>query len=540
MAAAAGAAALGGSSPNPNPSTKGPGSRPAGKPVALADITNTGRPNHPRSVSVGDILKENSKLAHLLAEKTKIIELSGVEIQKLRLALHATHQKNLQLAQANSQILAELNQGKDRLKVLQHELGCATAVLKVKASGLENNMNTVNQLQKEVTSQEIKAAPSELPKGDARRTDNKATTVNMHCSVETQTAVPSNIVHHEAPPDKTKKRTSVSRCTNKEKLESCEGTKGTSTVQQSCKPRLQSTGSSHHEDQRNTLRRRSARLNAGSCELAEVSDETLDEDTAVASSSSCSVTELHEPNCGKDTQKATQDELLCNAAGHKVKTSVLKKNKMNKQTQMEVNLKEVIQEACSSFAGVEDLEARQTDNKVMNTKPNHLVETQSSVPFNIQHTEPPQERANKRGVNKRKLESYEGRKDTNIEDINARLHSTSSEPLHHEETRKSLRRRSSRLNPGSCEVTNDTLETAQDIAPLAAPSSLNVSIEQSKNEKQNDRCACEPSEEQATERRSSVQVTGRRSSMRTSGKAVSYKEIPLNGGLRSLQLPISV
>ncbi|PNT69367.1 hypothetical protein BRADI_3g54300v3 [Brachypodium distachyon] len=518
MAAAAGAAALGGSSPNPNPSTKGPGSRPAGKPVALADITNTGRPNHPRSVSVGDILKENSKLAHLLAEKTKIIELSGVEIQKLRLALHATHQKNLQLAQANSQILAELNQGKDRLKVLQHELGCATAVLKVKASGLENNMNTVNQLQKEVTSQEIKAAPSELPKA----------------------AVPSNIVHHEAPPDKTKKRTSVSRCTNKEKLESCEGTKGTSTVQQSCKPRLQSTGSSHHEDQRNTLRRRSARLNAGSCELAEVSDETLDEDTAVASSSSCSVTELHEPNCGKDTQKATQDELLCNAAGHKVKTSVLKKNKMNKQTQMEVNLKEVIQEACSSFAGVEDLEARQTDNKVMNTKPNHLVETQSSVPFNIQHTEPPQERANKRGVNKRKLESYEGRKDTNIEDINARLHSTSSEPLHHEETRKSLRRRSSRLNPGSCEVTNDTLETAQDIAPLAAPSSLNVSIEQSKNEKQNDRCACEPSEEQATERRSSVQVTGRRSSMRTSGKAVSYKEIPLNGGLRSLQLPISV
>ncbi|PNT77519.1 hypothetical protein BRADI_1g64012v3 [Brachypodium distachyon] len=60
------------------------------------------------------------------------------------------------------------------------------------------------------------------------------------------------------------------------------------------------------------------------------------------------------------------------------------------------------------------------------------------------------------------------------------LGSTSSEPLHHEETRaimiglnicrKSVRTKSSRLNPGSVEVTSDTLETAQEdiVAPLAA------------------------------------------------------------------------
>ncbi|KQK12475.1 hypothetical protein BRADI_1g03953v3 [Brachypodium distachyon] len=60
---------------------------------------------------------------------------------------------------------------------------------------------------------------------------------------------------------RTSSRTSMSRRT---KLESCEGIKGTSTVQQSYKPNLQSTGSSHHEDQRNTLWRRSARLNPGS------------------------------------------------------------------------------------------------------------------------------------------------------------------------------------------------------------------------------------------------------------------------------------
>uniref|UniRef100_A0A0E0ISX0 Shugoshin C-terminal domain-containing protein n=1 Tax=Oryza nivara TaxID=4536 RepID=A0A0E0ISX0_ORYNI len=52
-------------------------------------------------------LPENSELVRLLEERDKIIELSGTELQKLRLA-------NWQLAQANSQMLAELNLGRDR------------------------------------------------------------------------------------------------------------------------------------------------------------------------------------------------------------------------------------------------------------------------------------------------------------------------------------------------------------------------------------------------------------------------------------------
>ncbi|CAL9229118.1 unnamed protein product [Arabidopsis halleri] len=62
----------------------------------------------------------------------KLVELSGIEIQKLRINLRSVQEKNLQLAQANSQMLAELNTNKDRLKEFQHELGCKNALLKVK------------------------------------------------------------------------------------------------------------------------------------------------------------------------------------------------------------------------------------------------------------------------------------------------------------------------------------------------------------------------------------------------------------------------
>ncbi|KAK2983759.1 hypothetical protein RJ640_022701 [Escallonia rubra] len=41
-------------------------------------------------------------------------------------------QQNVQLAQLNSQMLMELNVSKDRLKLLQHELGCKNALLKAK------------------------------------------------------------------------------------------------------------------------------------------------------------------------------------------------------------------------------------------------------------------------------------------------------------------------------------------------------------------------------------------------------------------------
>ncbi|KAM0929798.1 hypothetical protein ACQ4PT_001405 [Festuca glaucescens] len=287
---------------------------------------------------------------------SKIIEISSIEMNKFRSALHASRQQNLNLARANSQITA--------LKVLQHELACATIVHKLKGSGLERKSSTANnQLQKEVTSQE---------------------------------------------------------------------------------------------------------------------------------------------------------------------------NEMNKQAEQEVNVEEGIQEVDSKVAAVGDLEAHQIDDKAIDASPNHLPETQSSPQYDIKQPNPPQKRANRRVASKRKLESCEGQKDSNIEeDITAKLHSTSSEPLHHEETRNSKRRKSSRTDPVPLEVTEGTLETAQEdiVAPLP-PSSSKLSIEQSETEKQNSRrSSTEPPEEQATGK-SSVEVTGRRSSMRGAAKAVSYKEIPLNVKMR--------
>ncbi|EYU39649.1 hypothetical protein MIMGU_mgv11b021658mg, partial [Erythranthe guttata] len=46
-------------------------------------------------------------------------------------------EQNQQLASSNSQMLADLNSGKDRLKVLQHELGCTSGLLKARKFQLE-------------------------------------------------------------------------------------------------------------------------------------------------------------------------------------------------------------------------------------------------------------------------------------------------------------------------------------------------------------------------------------------------------------------
>lgn len=81
--------------------------------------------------------QENMALAKLLADRNKIIEVTGIELQKLRISLQKLQQQNLQLAQANSQMLAELNSGKDRLRVLHHELGCKNSILQVRNSELE-------------------------------------------------------------------------------------------------------------------------------------------------------------------------------------------------------------------------------------------------------------------------------------------------------------------------------------------------------------------------------------------------------------------
>lgn len=87
------------------------------------------------------LVKENMALMRLIEERTKLIELSGVELQKLRASLQKMQLQNWNLARTNSHMLAELNLGKEKLRALQHELGCKNAVIKAKKSALEGNGN---------------------------------------------------------------------------------------------------------------------------------------------------------------------------------------------------------------------------------------------------------------------------------------------------------------------------------------------------------------------------------------------------------------
>ncbi|KAL7595877.1 hypothetical protein Lser_V15G29015 [Lactuca serriola] len=79
---------------------------------------------------VDHLLKENAELMKLITDKNKVIEVNGVELQKLRIIVQKTQLQNWSLAQSNSHMMAELNLGKQKLKTLQHQLTCKDALLK--------------------------------------------------------------------------------------------------------------------------------------------------------------------------------------------------------------------------------------------------------------------------------------------------------------------------------------------------------------------------------------------------------------------------
>ncbi|XP_031736418.1 SHUGOSHIN 2 isoform X2 [Cucumis sativus] len=87
---------------------------------------------------VDKLQKENMTLMKVIAERNRIIEISGKELEKLRTNFQKLQQQNMQLAQTNSQMLAELNSCKDRLKALQHELGCKNGILMSRKLDLES------------------------------------------------------------------------------------------------------------------------------------------------------------------------------------------------------------------------------------------------------------------------------------------------------------------------------------------------------------------------------------------------------------------
>ncbi|KAK3205904.1 hypothetical protein Dsin_019950 [Dipteronia sinensis] len=89
---------------------------------------------------INQLIKEKMTLMKLVEERNKIIELSGNELRDLRINFQKLQMQNWNLAQSNSQFLAELNFGREKLKALQHELVCKDALLKAKNTEKEGKM----------------------------------------------------------------------------------------------------------------------------------------------------------------------------------------------------------------------------------------------------------------------------------------------------------------------------------------------------------------------------------------------------------------
>ncbi|XP_002523714.2 SHUGOSHIN 1 [Ricinus communis] len=94
---------------------------------------------------INQLLKEKATLMKLVEEKDKIIALSNNQMRSLRLHYQKLQMQNWNLAQSNSQMLAEINLGREKLKSLQHELICKDALLKAKNLELEGKTDITSQ-----------------------------------------------------------------------------------------------------------------------------------------------------------------------------------------------------------------------------------------------------------------------------------------------------------------------------------------------------------------------------------------------------------
>ncbi|XP_068339634.1 SHUGOSHIN 2-like [Pyrus communis] len=124
---------------------------------------------------IEQLRRERMTLIRLVAERTKMVELGGAELQKLRISLQKLQLQNLSLAQSNSRMLAELNLGREKVKTLQHELLCKNALFKAKNLEVEGKtefkrQNTASQVSKIKEGEEI----------SLHKADNDGKTCNLN------------------------------------------------------------------------------------------------------------------------------------------------------------------------------------------------------------------------------------------------------------------------------------------------------------------------------------------------------------------------
>ncbi|XP_072994031.1 shugoshin-1 isoform X2 [Typha latifolia] len=268
----------------------------------LSDITNTVRPvkssiecnqENPKAMPCSsskefmDLMKENSALLKILGEKNKTIQLSSIELQKLRFALQKANQQNWQLAQANSQMLTELNLAKDRLKTLQHELGCTTAILRLKTLEMEEKEKLGQQLCEKIASEGHPKVAEVVADACCPASNKQTCKPNRKRALETQSL--ATMTDQAITLGKDDRR-SLRRRYNTLKSESCE-TEEFPMVEDNNVPVCLAITEPLDKDRRKPLRLRSSKFKSELCESTE--DSSKIEDTKIPACSFISE-ELHE------------------------------------------------------------------------------------------------------------------------------------------------------------------------------------------------------------------------------------------------------
>ncbi|KAK9279572.1 hypothetical protein L1049_013251 [Liquidambar formosana] len=142
---------------------------------------------------IDKLIKAKMKLTRLIEDRNKIIELSEVELRKLRINYQKMQLQNWNLAQSNSQILAELNSGREKLKSLQHDLVCKDALLKAKNLELQgkenmNSQKTHSQDGEEAVDESLRKANDDKKPPNANRRRHSTRSQSMGPSTSFQQA----------------------------------------------------------------------------------------------------------------------------------------------------------------------------------------------------------------------------------------------------------------------------------------------------------------------------------------------------------------
>ncbi|CAB4313266.1 unnamed protein product [Prunus armeniaca] len=140
---------------------------------------------------IDQLMRERMTLMRLVPERNKIVELSGAELQKLRISLQKLQQQNLNLAQSNSRMLAELNLGREKVKTLQHELLCKDALLKAKNLEIEGKAEKCQNTESQVSQlKEVDEAALHKADNDGEPCNDNKRRVTRSRSMGPSTACP--------------------------------------------------------------------------------------------------------------------------------------------------------------------------------------------------------------------------------------------------------------------------------------------------------------------------------------------------------------